>query len=65
MIKLLIFLFLSKFSLCSVDDDEGFGWGFDDEDEAPKEIDWDNVKRHEVIILGSGPAGSTDRKSVV
>lgn len=58
MIKLLLFLFFSKFSLCGLDDDEGFGWGFDEEDEQ-KEIDWDNVKVHDVIILGSGPAGST------
>ena len=40
-------------------DVDAFGWGFDEEDEQPKEIDWNNVETVDVLILGSGPAGST------
>jgi thioredoxin reductase (NADPH) len=39
------------------DDDTGFGWG--DEDDVPKEIDWPSVPVTNALILGSGPAGST------
>jgi thioredoxin reductase (NADPH) len=40
------------------DDEPGFGW-MDEEDFAPTEINWSSVSVREVIILGSGPAGST------
>ena len=57
MFKFLFLLCFAKFVVCN-DDEDGFGWGFDDDDE-PREINWDSVKVHDVIIIGSGPAGST------
>jgi thioredoxin reductase (NADPH) len=41
------------------DQESGYGWGFGDEDETPKPIEWDTLPVNDVIILGSGPAGST------
>ena len=51
--------FLILAAVACYDDDFGWGMGDDDYDEQPREIDWDNVKVDDVIILGSGPAGST------
>ena len=53
----LIYLIFQSFSFH--DDEDGFMWGLDDEEEGQKEINWDNLKVHDLIILGSGPAGST------
>lgn len=54
-------LFLFGFSGAFADD--GFEWGlddgFDDTDSEPHEIDWDAVAVRDVVILGSGPGGST------
>ncbi|OHS93121.1 thioredoxin reductase [Tritrichomonas foetus] len=59
MLKLIFLLLFTQNVFCD-DDDDGFGWGFDDEDDdTQKEIDWNTVPVHNVIILGSGPAGST------
>lgn len=51
---------LTSFTVYSMenDDEDDFDWGLDDDD-APKVIDWDKVPVHDLIILGSGPAGST------
>lgn len=52
----LVFSFFLASTVC-LDDD--FGWGMDDDYDEPREIDWDSVRVDDVIILGSGPAGST------
>jgi thioredoxin reductase (NADPH) len=43
----------------SPDDDDSVGFGWGDEDPVPVEIDWSTVAVTDVIVLGSGPAGST------
>ncbi|EAX98538.1 Pyridine nucleotide-disulfide oxidoreductase family protein [Trichomonas vaginalis G3] len=53
-------IFFSRFSYSTDDDDdEMFVWGDISKKFQPKSIDWSKAPLYDVIILGSGPAGST------
>jgi len=54
-----MFLFLVLLSVSKFDDDDDFMWGLDDENQETKDIVWEELSIHDIIILGSGPAGST------
>jgi thioredoxin reductase (NADPH) len=62
MIGLVVIFALLRPIRCDDEEEEnGFGWGFgeEDDDDTPKPIEWDSVSVDDVIIIGSGPAGST------